>query len=230
MWKLLYNSLKKFKVIDYQDITQENAKGLIEENGGIGQDLKETLIHLFGIQDLHDKNKIRSIYVIFENERSAGILYGHHVLNLKMKPFYKELIQKATKIKYTDEISISTVHKVVKRIIEQKNSIISPKEFEILNRFSSTESDMPFMENMYCIDSSGFSNLRLYHLCETRYIKRIKNGYSKKWNTVVAMKDFRVTKLYYKKHLLIGFSLYREEDGEQFFWSGQFQEVLESTI
>ncbi|WP_157491746.1 hypothetical protein [Maribacter thermophilus] len=228
MWKLLYDSLKEIKVIDFQDITQANTKRFIEENGGIGQDFKEMLIHLFGIQDLHDKNEIRNIYVIFENERLAGILYGHHVLNLKMKPFYKKLIQKATTIKYTDEISISIVHKVVKRIIEQKNSIISPKEFEILNGFSNTENDMPFMENMYCIDSSGFSDLRLYHLCETRYFKRIKNGYSKKWNTVVAMKDFRVTKLYYKKHLLMGFSLYRKEDGEQFFWSGQLQEVLES--
>jgi hypothetical protein len=44
------------------------------------------------------------------------------------------------------------------------------------------------------------------------------------------MKDFRVTKLHYKKHLLIGFTLYRKEDGEQFFWSGQLQEVLESLI
>ena len=86
------------------------------------------------------------------------------------------------------------------------------------------------MENTYCIDTSDFSELKLHQLCTTRYFKKIKNEYSRKWNTIVAMKDFSVTKLYYKKHLLIGFSLYRQEDGEQFFWSDQFQEVLESLI
>ena len=80
------------------------------------------------------------------------------------------------------------------------------------------------------MDTSGFTALRLYQLCSTRYFKKIKNEYSEKWGAVITMKDFSVTKLYYKKHLLIGFSLYRKEDGEQFFYSDQFQEVLESLI
>ena len=122
-----------------------------------------------------------------------------------------------------------TLSIIVNRIIKDKDSFIAPEDLEILQK-SSSEEIIPFMKNIYCLDSSELSKLRLYHICNTTYFKQIKNKYSKKWNTIVAMKDFKVTKLYYKKHLLIGFSLYREEDGEQFFWSGQFQEVLESLI
>ncbi|MBQ4915288.1 hypothetical protein J8L85_12620 [Maribacter sp. MMG018] len=228
MWKLLYDSLEAFKVVDFRDIAHENAKDLIKECGGGDIGFKEILIQLFGLEDEHKERNIKRIHVIYENDTLAGILYGDHVLNLKIRPFYKGLILKSGTVECADEISVSTVHKVVARIIKEKNSIISPKEFKIFKRFANTEIAEPFMNNMYCLDSTTFSDLRLDHVCTTRQFKQIKNEYSKKWNAIVAMKDFRVTKLYYKKHLLIGFSLNRKVDGEQFFWSGQLQEVLES--
>tara|TARA_Y100001933_G_scaffold262356_1_gene319620 strand:+ start:890 stop:1522 length:633 start_codon:yes stop_codon:yes gene_type:complete len=208
-------------------MAHENAKDLIEAYGDVDLGIKETLIRLFGLEDVH-KVSIQRIYVIYENDKLAGILYGDHVLNLKMRPFYKGLVLKSGKVACTSEIAVSTVHKVVTGIIKEKNSVISPKEFEIFKRFSNTGTAEPFMNDMYCLDSAAFCDLRLNHVCTTGQFKRIKNEYSKKWNTEVMMKDFRVTKLYYKKHLLMGFSLYRKEDGEQFFWSGQLQEVLES--
>ena len=147
-----------------------------------------------------------------------------------MQTFYTEQIKKVVSITSTDNAFKEIVKRIVTRIVKEKNSIISPKEFELLSTYSTSINNMPFMENTYCIDTSDFSELRLHLLCATRYFKKIKNEYSQKWNTIVAMKDFRVTKLYYKKHLMVGFSLYRQEDSEQFFWSNQFQEVLESLI
>lgn len=228
MWKLLYDSLVGFKVVNLRDIAHEDTKHLIEEFGDVDLGIKETLIQLFDLDDVHKERGIKRIYAVYENDKLAGILHGNHVLNLKMRPFYKRLILKSGTVECADELSVSTVHKVVTGIIEEKNSVISPKEFEIFKRFSNTGTAGPFMNDMYCLDSAGFSDLRLDHVCTTRQFKRIKNEYSKKWNTEVIMKDFRLTKLYYKKHLLMGFSLYRKEDGEQFFWSGQLQEVLES--
>ena len=230
MWKLLYDSLEGFKVINTEDFTQENIELFIEKYGNINQSFRETIINLFSLQNVDDKNEIQRIFVVLIDDKLAGLLYGDHILKLKMKPFYIELIQKAFTIKSNEEVCISTVEKVVTKIIKQKNSFISPKEFEILNNYSITKSDLLFTENTYCIDSSGFSALRLYHLCDTRTFKLIKNTYSHKWKSIVAMKDFKVTKLYYKKHLLIGFTLYRKEDGEQFFYSGQYQEVLEHLL
>ena len=147
-----------------------------------------------------------------------------------MQTFYTELIQRAVTITSTDNAFKEVIKRIVTRNVKEKNSIISRKEFELLSIYSTSISNTPLMENTYCIDTSDFSELKLHQLCTTRYFKKIKNEYSRKWNTIVAMKDFSVTKLYYKKHLLIGFSLYRQEDGEQFFWSDQFQEVLESLI
>tara|TARA_R110002051_G_scaffold131151_1_gene205031 strand:+ start:38610 stop:39308 length:699 start_codon:yes stop_codon:yes gene_type:complete len=230
MWRLLYDSLEGFKVIDTQDFTQENRNFLIEKYGDINQGFNEMLINLFALQKVDDENPIHIIFIIIIEDKLAGILYGDHVLKLKMKPFYTELIQKTFTIKSNKELCFSIVEKVITRIIKQKNSFISPKEFDILKSFTSTKSDMQYMENTYCIDSSEFTNLKLHHLCTSRQFKIVKNEYSKKWNTTVLMKDFKIAKLYYKKHLLIGFTLYRKVDGEQFFYSGQFQEVLEGLI
>ena len=230
MWQLLYNSLNDIKVIDLLNVAQAIAVGIIEQIDVDNQELKKRLPDLVKTQHLNKGDEIQRIYAIMDEEKLTGILYGDHVLNLKMQPFYTELIQKTAIIKSSDDLFNTTVQRIITRIIKHKNSIISPKEFDILSSFSSVVSNMQFMENTYCIDSADFSELRLHQLCETRYFKKIKNEYSHKWNTIVAMKDFRVTKLYYKKYLLAGFALYRKEDGEQFFWSGQFQEVLESLI
>ena len=147
-----------------------------------------------------------------------------------MQPFYKELVQRVVTISSPDDTYNSAVERIISRIIKEKNSIISPKEFDVISRFSTSFGNMQLMENTFCIDTNGFPDLRLHQLCSTRYFRKIKNQYSHKWNTIVTMNNFSITKLYYKKHLLVGFTLYRKEDDEQFFWSGQFQEVLESLI
>tara|TARA_Y100001933_G_scaffold73471_1_gene74927 strand:- start:2900 stop:3241 length:342 start_codon:yes stop_codon:yes gene_type:complete len=95
MWKLLYDSLVGFKVVDLQDIAPEDTKHLIEEYGDVDLGIKETLIQLFGLEDVHKERGIKRIYVIYENDKLVGILYGDHVLNLKMRPFYKRLILKS---------------------------------------------------------------------------------------------------------------------------------------
>tara|TARA_R110002050_G_scaffold300104_1_gene467681 strand:- start:771 stop:1502 length:732 start_codon:yes stop_codon:yes gene_type:complete len=230
MWQLLYDSLNTIKVVDVRTVPAIKAKGLIEQIDEENNELKNTLTHLASLHPINEENKIQLVYTIIEEEKLLGFLYGNHVLNLKMQTFYTELIQRAVTITSPDDIYNTTVKIIISRIVKEKNSIISPKEFKLLSTYSTSVNNMPFMENTYCIDTSNFSELKLYQLCATRYFKKIKNEYSQKWNTIVAMKDFRVTKLYYKKHLMVGFSLYRQEDSEQFFWSNQFQEVLESLI
>ena len=230
MWQLLYDSLNSIEVIDLLHTPQVKAMSIVEQIDAHNHDLKKTLTNLVTPQPVNEESEIQLVYAIIEEEKLIGVLYGDHVLNIKMQPFYTELIQGAVAIKSTDDVFNSTIQRVFSRIIKQKNSIIFPKEFEILRRFSNAAGDTQFMENTYCIDSTDFEALRLQHLCATRYFKYIKNEYSQKWNSMIAMKDFMVTKLYYKKHLLVGFTLYRIEDGEQFFWSGQYQEVLESLI
>lgn len=205
MWRLLYDSLPAFLVKESDSLVSE-------------------------FLDTDSLNTIEKLYIITVNDKIVGVLYGKHVLNIKMKSFYSELIQRAIPIYNEDEVLHLTINKILSRIIKQQNSIISPKEFQIIQRFSITTNEIQFTKNIYCIDCSDFTKLRLHHVCSTRKFKMIKNEYSKKWKSIVAIKNFQVTKLYYKKHLLIGFTLYRKNDGEQFFWSGQFQEVLESLI
>ncbi len=230
MWQLLYDSLNTIKVVDVRTIPVIKASDLIEQIDEENNELKNMLTHLATSHPVNEENKIQLVYTIIEEEKLLGFLYGNHVLNLKMQTFYTEQIKKVVSITSTDNAFKEIVKRIVTRIVKEKNSIISPKEFELLSTYSTSINNMPFMENTYCIDTSDFSELRLHLLCATRYFKKIKNEYSQKWNTIVAMKDFRVTKLYYKKHLMVGFSLYRQEDSEQFFWSNQFQEVLESLI
>ena len=78
MWKLLYDSLVGFKVVDLQDIAPEDTKHLIEEYGDVDLGIKETLIQLFGLEDVHKERGIKRIYVIYENDKLVGILYGDH--------------------------------------------------------------------------------------------------------------------------------------------------------
>ena len=230
MWQVLYDSLNTIKVVDARTMPAIKAKGIIKQIDEENNELKNMLTHLASSHPVNEENKIQLVYALIEEEKLLGFLYGNHVLNLKMQTFYTELIQRAVTITSPDDIYNTTVERIISRIVKEKNSIISPKEFELLSTYSTSINNMPFMENTYCIDTSDFSELRLHQLCTTRYFKKIKNEYSRKWNTIVAIKDFRVTKLYYKKHLMVGFSLYRQEDGEQFFWSDQFKEVLESLI
>ena len=230
MWQLLYDSLNNNKVVDVRTISNVKTKHIIEQIDEENQKLKKALTELATSHPVNQENKIQLVYVILEEEKLLGFLYGNHILNLKIQSFYTEQIKKVVSITSTDNTFKEVVKKIVTRIVKEKNSIISPKDFEVISTYSTSVNTMSFMQNTYCIDTSDFPALRLYQLCSTRYFKKIKNEYSRKWNTIVAMKDFRVTKLYYKKHLLVGFSLYRLEDGEQFFWSGQFQEVLESLI
>tara|TARA_R110002051_G_scaffold321509_1_gene409369 strand:+ start:19 stop:1365 length:1347 start_codon:yes stop_codon:yes gene_type:complete len=230
MWQLLYDSLNEMQIIDLLDTDQDSAIDIINATDGGNDDLRTAFINLVASHRTYGDSDIQRIYAIEEKGEILGFLYGNHVLNLTMQPLYTELIQRAVAIKSSDAIVNATVNTIVNRIIKQKNSIISSKEFEILKRFSTSNDDGQFMENIYCINCDGFLPLRLNQLCTTRHFKQIKNEYSRKWKTSIAMKDLRVTKLYYKKHLLVGFTLYRQEDGEQFFWSGQFQEVLESLI
>ena len=226
MWQLLYDSLNTIKVVDVRTMPTLKAKDIIKQIDEENNELKNTLNHLASSHPINEENKIELVYTIIEEEKLLGFLYGNHVLNLKMQTFYTEQNKKVVSITSTD----TTVKIIISRIVKEKNSIISPKEFELLSTYSTSVNTIPLKENTYFIDTSDFSELRLHQLCSTRYFKKIKNEYSQKWNTIVAMKDFRVTKLYYKKHLLVGFSLYRQEDSEQFFWSNQFQEVLESLI
>ncbi|WP_282054520.1 hypothetical protein [Maribacter luteus] len=227
MWRLLYDSIIGIEKVDLFNVSQECALALIHLLDQDDLELKTTLSNIVEHERSNEKDKVKKIYAILENERLMGLLFGDNVLKLKISSNYTKLVQKAPILSSTDNLE-HLIKGVVDKIVKEKNSIISPQKFETIKSHVLDLPDSDFMNNIYSIDSSGFSDLRLYHLCETRYFKRIKNGYSKKWNTVVAMKDFRVTKLYYKKHLLMGFSLYRKEDGEQFFWSGQLQEVLES--
>ncbi|MGO4921406.1 hypothetical protein [Maribacter spongiicola] len=205
MWRLLYDSLPAF---------------LVKESDSLVSEFLDT-------DSLHT---IEKLYAIKVNDKIVGVLYGNHVLNIKMKSFYSELIQRTIPIYNENEVLRLTINKILTRIIKQQNSIISPKEFQIIQSFSITTNEIQFTKNTYCIDCSDFTKLRLHHLCSSRKFKMIKDEYSKKWKSIIAMKNFQVTKLYYKKHLLIGFTLYRKDDGEKFFWSGQFQEVLESLI
>jgi len=230
MWQLLYDSLNEMQIIDLLDTDQDSAIDIINATDGGNDDLRTAFINLVASHRTYGDSDIQRIYAIEEKGEILGFFYGNHVLNLTMQPLYTELIQRAVAITSSDAIVNATVNTIVNRIIKQKNSIISSKEFEILKRFSTSNDDGQFMENIYCINCDGFLPLRLNQLCTTRHFKQIKNEYSRKWKTSIAMKDLRVTKLYYKKHLLVGFTLYRQEDGEQFFWSGQFQEVLESLI
>lgn len=230
MWQLLYDSFNTIKVVDIRTIPFINAKGLIEQIDEENNKIKNTLAHLASSQPINEENKIQLVYTIIEKEKLLGFLYGNHVLNLKMQTFYTELIQRAVTITSPEDIYNTTIERIISRIVKEKNSIIYPKEFELLNAYSTFVINMPLMENTFCINTNGFPDLRLYQLCSSRYFKKIKNEYCEKWRAVIAMKGFSITKLYYKKHLLIGFTLYRKEDGEQFFWSGQFQEVLESLI
>ncbi|WP_289060372.1 hypothetical protein [uncultured Zobellia sp.] len=212
MWKLLYHSILEFEVKDFNSHNHQNKDSTYSNPN----------------EEKNSKNKTNT-YVILYEKKVIGHLHGNQILKLEIETFYSELIRTVSPIEI-DCLSIKkTLSIIVNRIIKDKDSFIAPEDLEILQK-SSSEEIVPFMKNIYCLDSSELSKLRLYHICNTTYFKQIKNKYSKKWNTIVAMKDFKVTKLYYKKHLLIGFSLYREEDGEQFFWSGQFQEVLESLI
>ena len=230
MWQLLYDSLNTIKVVDVRTMPTLKAKDIIKQIDEENNELKNTLNHLASSHPINEENKIELVYTIIEEEKLLGFLYGNHVLNLKMQTFYTEQNKKVVSITSTDTTFKKAIKRIVTRIVKEKNSIISPKEFELLSTYSTSVNTIPLKENTYCIDTSDFSELRLHQLCSTRYFKKIKNEYSQKWNTIVAMKDFRVTKLYYKKHLLVGFSLYRQEDSEQFFWSNQFQEVLESLI
>ena len=230
MWQLLYDSLNTIKVVDVRTMPTLKAKDIIKQIDEENNELKNTLNHLASSHPINEENKIELVYTIIEEEKLLGFLYGNHVLNLKMQTFYTEQIKKVVSITSTDTTFKEVIKRIVTRIVKEKNSIISPKEFELLSAYSTSVNNMQLMENTYCIDTSDFSELKLHQLCATRYFKKIKNEYSQKWNTIVAMKDFRVTKLYYKKHLLVGFSLHRQEDGEQFIWSDQFQEVLVSLI
>lgn len=230
MWQLLYDSINSIAVIDLLYIPQVKALGFIEQIKEENQELKKILINLIEPQSKIEESEIQRGYALVEEEKLLGILFGSHVLHLRMQPFYKELIQRVVTISSPDDTYNSAVERIISRIIKEKNSIISPKEFDVISRFLTSFGNMQLMEDTFCIDTNGFPDLRLHQLCSTRFFRKIKNEYSRKWNTIVALKNFRVTKLYYKKHLLAGFKLYRKEDGEQFFWSGQFQEVLESLI
>lgn len=231
MWQLLYDSINSIEVIDLLDIPQVKALGIIEQIEEENQELKKSLINLIGTQYKIDESEIQRGYALVEEDKLLGVLFGNHILHLQMQPFYKELIQKkVVPLPSLDDIYNTTVERIINRIVKEKNSIISPKEFEILRTSALNINDIQYTGNTYCIHTTDFSELTLYHLCAAPYFKQIKNEFSKKWDTIVAMKDFKVTKLYYKKHLLIGFCLYRPEDGEQFFWSSQLQEVLESLI
>ncbi|MBT2160257.1 hypothetical protein [Zobellia barbeyronii] len=219
MWNLLYNSLKEFEVKDINIHDYKNDNSVQK----ILSDICDYLVK-------EKCNENTNISVILYQKKAIGYLYGSHILNLKIDTFYSELVQTVLPIETTYSSIKNALSVIINRIIKEKDSLIAPKELKILQEVFPQQGNMSFTNNIYCIDSSDFSKLRLYHICHTRYFKQIKNKYSKKWNTIVSMKDFTVTKLFYKKHLLIGFSLYRKEDGEQFFWSGQFQEVLESLI
>ncbi len=230
MWQLLYDSLKTIKVVDLRTIPVLKAKGIIEQIDEDNDQLKNALTHLVISQTENEDFKLQQVYAITEEEKLLGFLYGDHILHLQMLSFYKELIDQAVTISSPDDIYKKTVERIISRIVKEKDSVISPKEFAVIIGFLTSIDNRQLKENTFCIDTNGFPDLRLYQLCATRYFKKIKNEYCEKWMASIAMKDFRVTKLYYKKHLLIGFSLYRQEDGEQFFWSDQFQEVLESLI
>lgn len=230
MWWLLYNSLNGIEVIDFLSVPNMKAIGIIEQIDEENQEFKKMLTNLIEPQYKIGKSEIQRVYAVIGEEKLLGILFGDHVLHLQMQPFYKEQIQKVIAITSTNNAFNEVVERIVRRTIKDKNSIIYPKEFEVINGFSTSVDNIPFMENTFCIDTRVFSELRLYQLCSTRYFKKIKNEYYEKWRTVISMKDFSITKLYYKKHLLIGFCLFRKQDGEQFFWSDQFQEVLESLI
>ena len=213
MWQLLYDSLNTIMVVDVRTMPALKAKGIIKQIDEENNELKNTLNHLVSSHPVSEESKVQLVYALIEEEKLLGFLYGNHVLNLKIQTFYTEQIKKAASITSTDTTFKEVIKRIVTRIVKEKNSIISPKEFELLNTCSISESNIPFTENTYCIDTSDFSELRLHQFCASSYFKKIKNEYSLKWNTIVAMKDFRVTKLYYKKHLLVGFSLYRQEDG-----------------
>jgi hypothetical protein len=230
MWRLLYHSLNGIEVIDFLSIPYMKSIGIIEQIDEENQELKKMLTNLIEPQYKNEESEIQRVYAVIQEEKLLGILFGDHVLHLQMQPFYKEQIQKVIAITSTNNAFNEVVERIVRRTVKDKNSIISPKEFEVINGLSTSADNMPFMENTFCLDTGGFSELRLYHLCSTRYFKKIKNEYCEKWGAVIAMKDFSITKLYYKKHLLIGFCLFRKQDGEQFFLSSQFQEVLESLI
>lgn len=230
MWQLLYDSLNTIKVVDVRTMPAIKAKGLIEQIDAENNELKNTLNHLASSHPVNEESKVHLVYALIEEEKLLGFLYGNHVLNLKMQTFYTELIQRAVTITSPDDIYNTTVERITSRIIKEKNSVISPKELAVISGFLTSIDNKQRMENTFCIDTNGFPELKLHQLCATRYFKKIKNEYSQKWNTIVAMKDFKVTKIYYKKHLLVGFNLYRQEDGEKFFWSDQFKEVLESLI
>lgn len=230
VWRILYDSLSGIEKVDLLNVPQERALDLIAQMGQDDPVFKAVLEKIVVTQNPDKEYEIERIYVIVENERLVGILYGIHVLKLKIEPYYTELVQNTPAIESTDALYKTVVERITSRIIKEKNSIVSPKEFEVIHNLLPQVPEKDFMNNIYCIDASEFSGLRLMHLCETRYFKPIKNEYSRKWNKIVLMKDFRVTRLFYRKHLLIGFCLYRKEDEEKFFWSGQFQEVLESLI
>lgn len=230
MWRILYDSLIGFETINLLRTPNKHALELVNQMGDHNQNLKDPIKNLIARLKPITENDLQRAYAITDKTKLIGLLHGNHVLRLKMEPYYEELIQRAPNVQFADEACGNTAQNIFRRIVKDKNSIISPKEFELISKQLPKISNTDFLKNIYYLDSAGFAELRLNQLSATRYFKEIKDEYSRKWGTVIAMKNFKVTKLYYKKHLLIGFSLYRKEDGEKFFWSGQFQEVLESLI
>ena len=92
MWQLLYDSLNDIKVNDLLNVAQAKAIGIIEQIDEDNQELKKGFTDMVRTQHVYEENDTQRIYAIMDKEKLVGVLYGDHILNIKMQPFYTELI------------------------------------------------------------------------------------------------------------------------------------------